>query len=65
MGATYELPIGTGKLVNVQSGVWNSIIGGFKINASLLVSRLGVHCTSPATWLPPGSQSLRPSRDNR
>jgi hypothetical protein len=32
MGATYELPIGTGKLVNIQSGVWNSIIGGFKIN---------------------------------
>ncbi len=32
MGATYELPIGTGKLIDLQSCVWNSIIGGFKIN---------------------------------
>ncbi len=32
IGGTYELPIGTGKLINIQSGVWNSIIGGFKIN---------------------------------
>ena len=32
MGATYELPIGTGKLIDIKSGVWNSIVGGFKIN---------------------------------
>jgi hypothetical protein len=32
IGGTYELPIGTGKMVNIKSGVWNSIVGGFKIN---------------------------------
>jgi hypothetical protein len=29
---TYELPIGTGKLIDIKSGLWNSIVGGFKIN---------------------------------
>jgi Carboxypeptidase regulatory-like domain/TonB dependent receptor len=33
MGATYEFPIGTGKLIDIHSGVWNSIVGGFKINS--------------------------------
>jgi len=32
IGGTYELPIGTGKLIDIKSGVWNSILGGFKIN---------------------------------
>jgi hypothetical protein len=32
IGGTYELPIGSGKLIDIKSGVWNSIIGGFKIN---------------------------------
>ena len=32
MGGTYELPIGTGKLIDIKSGVWNSIVGGFRIN---------------------------------
>jgi hypothetical protein len=32
IGGTYEIPIGTGKLVDIRSGVWNSIFGGFKIN---------------------------------
>jgi len=32
IGSTYELPIGSGKLIDIKSGVWNSIIGGFKIN---------------------------------
>jgi hypothetical protein len=32
VGGTYELPIGTGKWIDVKSGVWNSIVGGFKIN---------------------------------
>ena len=32
IGGTYELPIGTGKWIDVKSGVWNSIVGGFKIN---------------------------------
>ena len=32
IGGTYEFPIGTGKLINISSGVWNSIVGGFKIN---------------------------------
>lgn len=31
-GATYELPIGTGKLVNIRPGIWNTLIGGFKVN---------------------------------
>ncbi len=32
IGSTYELPIGSSKLININSRVWNSIIGGFKIN---------------------------------
>lgn len=32
IGGTYELPIGTGKLIDIKSGVWNSIVGGFKVN---------------------------------
>jgi hypothetical protein len=32
IGSTYEIPIGSGKLIDIKSGVWNSIIGGFKIN---------------------------------
>jgi hypothetical protein len=32
IGGTYELPIGAGKWIDVKSGVWNSIVGGFKIN---------------------------------
>src|SRR6185437_11004519 len=31
-GFTYELPIGRGKLLNLNSGIWNSLLGGFKIN---------------------------------
>jgi len=36
VGSTYELPIGTGKLIDIQSGFWNSIIGGFKVNGVYL-----------------------------
>ena len=32
IGGTYEFPIGTGKWIDIKSGVWNSIVGGFKIN---------------------------------
>jgi hypothetical protein len=32
IGGTYEFPIGTGKWIDIKSGVWNSIAGGFKIN---------------------------------
>jgi hypothetical protein len=32
IGSTYEIPIGSGKLIDLKSGIWNSIIGGFKIN---------------------------------
>ena len=63
LGAVYELPVGKGKMVNINNGLVDGILGGWQVSTNTTISS-GVPQTLSAGSVPSGTNALvsdRPS----